>query len=216
MNLDIYQDFVRNLEQKLLGQLPGIEAHLTMAPPQRFKGNKAILPPADAKKACVLLLLYWEDNHINLPLIVRPQTATTHSGQVAFPGGRYEEEDKNFIRTALRETEEEIGVVVGESQVIGKLSEIYIPPSNYLVYPIVAYLESKPRFEANHREVAEILQIRLEDLQNANTRKIKETVWHNQKVDLPYYDLHHQTIWGATAMIIAEFLEITPKIDNFL
>lgn len=208
MNIDIYQNFIKELEQKLLGKLPGLEAHLKMAPPERFPEEKPLSPPPDAKIACVLLLLYLDENSIHFPLIVRPQTAHTHSGQVAFPGGKYEEEDKDLVTTALRETQEEIGVVVDKNKTIGQLSSIYIPPSNYLVYPIVAHLEKKPDFVINQREVTSILEVKLDDLQNAKNHKTKETLWHNQKVNLPYYQLEKRTVWGATAMILAEFLEI--------
>ena len=134
------------LQEAFTKELPGKDAHVKMAPQpldlRRFTTSFSEPP----KKSGVLLLFYPDDSTIYFPLIKRPQYPGAHSGQVALPGGKVEEGDPDVVFTALREAEEEIGIDAGKVEVIGSLSELYIPVSNYLVRPFVGYLSEAPIF----------------------------------------------------------------------
>lgn len=202
------------LSQALKGTLPGLEAHLHMAPPLFRKFAKTMEVPDSAKDAAVLLLLYIQDGKIFLPFMRRTEDGRVHGGQISFPGGRVENEDIDFTDTALREAHEEIGVLPQEVNVLGSLSEIYIVPSNYRVYPRVAFAEKKPEFIANEEEVAEIIEVELSVLLNPKNRKLIQKKLHTGHVlETPGYHVNDQTIiWGGTSMILAEFLQIFEKI----
>ena len=137
-------EIVGHLQQELKGELPGLSAQMRMAPPAR---NAGWVIPDDARKSAVLVLLYpGVDEAAHLVLMKRTEDGRTHGGQISFPGGRWEETDRDFVHTALREAEEEVGVPTQTVEVIGQLSELYIPPSNFLVFPTVAITHSRPAF----------------------------------------------------------------------
>src|SRR5690606_7847625 len=129
------------------GSLPGEAAHLKMSPSLRVRTSEVAKQPGfNPKQSAVIILLYPENDIWYNVLIKRPEYKGTHSGQIAFPGGRFEENDVTFDITALRECEEEIGVSRELITVLGKLTEIYIPPSNFMVHPYIGYCEEKPVF----------------------------------------------------------------------
>lgn len=207
-----------SLRQRLkTDPLPGVEAQKRMAPPGRFpkEGEPNPYVTNDSTRfAAVLLLLYPDPSFQQLifPLIVRAeQEGSVHSGQVAFPGGKVEL-GENPLETALRETEEEIGVKVTPEQVLGELTEIYIPPSNFMVYPYVAFIEQKPAFLPDTKEVASIFETPVLRLLTEETRKIKPVQYKGMDLLLPYLDLDQNMVWGATAMILSEFAEIWRKL----
>ncbi len=151
---------------------------------------------------------------IYLPLIVRPTYPGVHSGQIALPGGKAEEGDGSLIVTALRETEEEIGVRVSEDQVLGTLSQLYIPPSNMLVTPVVAYAEEKANYRPDFREVVQVLDVALaafNDPRNQATVAVKAAT--NVRLEAPGFIIEERVIWGATAMMMSELLSIMETID---
>ncbi|MCU0450200.1 MAG: CoA pyrophosphatase [Bernardetiaceae bacterium] len=159
--------------------------------------------------AAVLLALGPVNGQVGLPFIVRPRYDGAHSGQVAFPGGRYEPADGTLERTALRETEEEIGLTVPPGQVLGRLSEVYVQVSNTLVTPVVAWLPALPALQPDPREVAEILLITLAHLQApANQGKTEITLANGNKAKFEAYFFQGHPIWGATGRIVQEFLEL--------
>jgi 8-oxo-dGTP pyrophosphatase MutT (NUDIX family) len=162
--------------------------------------------PENPKRSAVLILLYASGKTIKFPLIVRPVYNGVHSGQVALPGGKHEESDKNLQVTAIRETEEETGILKKNVKIIGKLSELYIPPSNYLVTPFVGIHTVKPEFIPQESEVARIVETDVEkimDEKNIFEKKMKLS--SGVSVLTPYFDLNGLTVWGATAMILSEF-----------
>ncbi|HAI76862.1 MAG TPA: coenzyme A pyrophosphatase [Microscillaceae bacterium] len=197
--------------------LPGVEAQKRLAPPGRFPKEGEPNPYVandQTRFAAVLLLLYPDPTRQQLvfPLIVRTeQEGSVHSGQVAFPGGKVEP-GENPLETALRETAEEIGVKVSPEQVLGELTEIYIPPSNFMVYPFVAYVEQKPLFLPDAQEVASIFETPVAKLLSDDTRKIKPVQYKGMDLLLPYLDLDQNMVWGATAMILSEFAEVWRKL----
>jgi len=180
-----------------------------MAPPSR----EGILPrliekyAKTAKQAAVLCLLYPKNDALNFALIKRVSYAGVHSNQIGFPGGKLEE-GENALQAALRETEEEIGVLVKENSVLGALTELYIPPSNFMVYPYVAYIENPPLFTLDKKEVAYLLEVPLNDLLDFSNIKRKEMQLSYGTFNNPYFDLKNEIVWGATAMMLSELREI--------
>jgi 8-oxo-dGTP pyrophosphatase MutT (NUDIX family) len=199
------QNFVEKLKDNLQKPLPGINAQMKMSSPTRGMYYDI---PDNAKKSAVLLLLFPFENKIMLPLIKRPDYDGVHSGQMAFPGGKIEEGDDSLMHTALRETFEEIGVEVSKNQVLGKLTDLYIPPSNSLVSPYVAFINQKPIYQPDNKEVARVIESPIEHFQNPLTLTQKEITIKQFKLKVPAYMLEGEIVWGATAMIISEFLEL--------
>lgn len=208
----MFTNKIKTLQQRLQEELPGRDAQLKMA----FKGrNKVdIYPiPENARHSAVLILLFPKDDGIYLPLIQRPVYQGVHSGQIAFPGGKREEEDLSLEHTALRETLEEIGVNVKEEQILGKLTDLYIPPSNMLVLPVVAYSETPPEYLLDEKEVVKVLEPSLDQLRAPETINHKDIAIRNgMKINTPYFDVEGHTVWGATAMMISEFLVLSEGI----
>jgi len=177
-----------------------------------------LFPEADISKARlsgVLILLYPADGYISTVLIRRPVYNGVHSGQLAFPGGRKEEHDEDLIKTALRESKEETGIQPQDVNVIGQLSDLFVPPSNFLVSPVVGYSETKPFFVADPLEVDAIIEIPLEHLLNPEASTTKTVEAGEWKASVPCYFIQNQIIWGATAMIISEFLEILNEFQPY-
>ncbi len=195
-------------------ELPGERGQLTMSPqPSAPRFDKAKWE--SARKGAVLILLYPGKDDIYFPLIRRPEYNGVHSGQVALPGGARDDSDKNLIETALREAEEEIGLNRQEVQVIGELSELYIPPSNFLVKPVVGIMEHQPEFKKDPYEVAAIIKARLTPFFNSNYagKTVVHTAFGSIK-NTPFYPVEDQVVWGATAMILGEFSMLLSELKN--
>lgn len=186
-------------------QLPGLEAQMIMAPETR----REILPriiekhAKTAREAAVLCLLYPKNNLLYFVLIKRVSYPGVHSNQIGFPGGKLEE-GENALQAALRETEEEIGVKVSENSIVGTLTELYIPPSNFMVYPFVAYLKKQPLFILDEKEVAYHLEVPLDDLLNGENIKSKIMKASYGTFNNQYFSFQNEIVWGATAMILSE------------
>lgn len=197
------------LRQRLSLPLPGTEAQYKMANAERRINLARFKIPENPKKGAVLILLYESKGIIKFPLIVRPVYDGVHSGQISLPGGGVNENDENLEDTALRETEEETGVFKNKIEVVGRLSNLYIPPSNYLVTPVVGIYHVKPKFIPDKKEVARIVEMDVEKIMDEtliNEKKIKLS--NGVSVLTPYFDLNGLIIWGATAMILSEFKTI--------
>ncbi|MCU0445106.1 MAG: CoA pyrophosphatase [Microscillaceae bacterium] len=202
-----YSSWLERLKQRLGQDLPGSEAHFQMAPLARIEQAKMFQPNENTRTGGVLIMLYPKEDKIYFPLTLRSENTGVHSGQISFPGGR-QDEGEDLIDTALRETWEEIGVQVAKNQVVGSLSPFYIPPSNYLVYPTVAAIDFKPDFKPSPHEVSAMLEIDLLDFKTSNPRKVGEINAKYLRADVPYFELLGQKVWGATAMILNEFMMI--------
>jgi len=206
-----FNKFISELSNSLK-QLPGMEAQLKMAPITRIQELQNLQKQDEPRKSAVLALFYPSDESIKLVFIKRPVDDTVHSGQIAFPGGRYEEEDENMEATAIRESWEEVGLEPKLVNIIGNLSKLYIPPSNYDVFPFVGYTKEKPNFVCND-EVDLLLEFDFEELSMPSTLTKKDIHTRQGKtVEVPCFIIDGHIIWGATAMIVSELLSITKKI----
>jgi 8-oxo-dGTP pyrophosphatase MutT (NUDIX family) len=194
--------------------LPGHDSLSNMAPPSRIKllKNKKIL--SDHKKAAVLMLFYPDNNNnTRMVLILINKYNGVHSNQISFPGGKMEKEDENLELTALRETYEEIGVKSSSINVVNKLSSVYIPPSNFKVQPFVGFSENNLVFKADKKEVSAIITPLFEGL--INSKIVKSKVLVNGTTQLvPSYLIDNQVLWGATAMMVYEFIEFYFDVTN--
>ena len=200
-------DLIPYIKAQLAQPLPGVDAQYRMAPSYRPKLTHDQIMAYNPRISAVMVLLYERNNELHLVFTLRHQYDGVHSGQMSFPGGKREEGDKDLTETALRETWEEVGITADKIEVLGQLSELYIPPSNFLVYPTVGYAKGVQTFAPQMEEVDEIVQIPLSfflDTKNINPQtEIK--VYNNQTVRVPAYILGKYIIWGATAIMLSEF-----------
>lgn len=170
--------------------------------------------PGDVRKAGVLILFYVKEDEIYIAFIKRNEYPGVHSGQVSFPGGGREDADADIISTALRETEEEIGINRNLIIQIGAISELFIPPSNFVVTPVIGYLETLPHFTPDPDEVDRVLEIRLKDLLEPGTVQEKEiTIFPDIKLRVPCFFVEGEVIWGATAMMLCELLDLVSPLS---
>ncbi|MFZ9847927.1 MAG: NUDIX hydrolase [Flavobacteriales bacterium] len=208
----MFLEFTIQLSKALSQPLPGKEAQYSMAPYRevvdaKFKNQK------EAKTAGVLLLIYPVNNQPHLVLTKRPTYEGHHSAQISFPGGKREEKDENFAQTALRETEEEIGISASNITIIGELSDLYIPPSNFKVYPFVGVSYTQPHFIKGPKEVAEIIELSISELLREDIIKSKKMkLAAGLNFNTPYFDIQNHVVWGATAMMLNELREIVAKL----
>ncbi len=209
-----FTTFINKLKTRLQHPLPGLTAHAVMASETRLK-LKMPSPNERTRESAVLILFYPSDNQVFIPLILRPQYDGVHGGQMAFPGGRAEKEDENLIRTALREAQEEIGVRVSDVKILGELTKLFIPPSNFYVQPVVGYMTRKPEFYPDPREVDKVIEITLEDLKKPSIIGRKTLNVRGVEVETPYYNILDTTVWGATAMMISELLILIDSVENY-
>lgn len=209
------KDFSLKIKNEIEKGLPGFDAQKNMSPSIRedLLGNN--LPNTNTRQSAVLILLFYENNKISTLFIKRPTYNGPHSGQISFPGGKYDESDTTIKETALRETEEEVGTNPSDIEILGTLTPLYIPVSNMMVHPFVGYSETKPMFQPNSQEVEYIIVTPIEDLLNPKKKSIKVIHSHGRPITAPYYCIDDEMIWGATAMILAEFLEIVQKVYPF-
>jgi len=199
--ISLSEKLTRRLAQPLLGSA----AH----EPMRANPIGAIRPKFEhhlpPKPGSVLILLYEDEGKIKFPLIKRPEYLGAHSGQVSLPGGKAEP-GENYIQTALREGEEEIGIRSGDLNVIGRLSEFFVIPSNYLIIPVVAYSMAKPEFIPQESEVVRILEGSLDDIIRDDAIQTKEILAAKKYPMLaPHFLIENEIVWGATAMMLNEF-----------
>ncbi|MCB0539717.1 MAG: CoA pyrophosphatase [Bacteroidetes bacterium] len=190
--------------------LPGFEAQAKLSPPYRQKLSLEELKIYKPKMSAVMLLVYNKNNIPHIVLTQRQEYKGVHSRQISFPGGQTEKQDKNLLQTALRETYEEIGVSIAEDKVLKEITWLYVPPSNFLIYPYVALVDKTLNFNKDDVEVKSILEIPLTDFMNKNNLTNFDYYIKSQDISIncPCFNINGHIIWGATAMILNEFLTI--------
>lgn len=211
----MHSSFLTYLSVALQGELLGIEAHQKMLPP----GRRLITQESEAsiiKPSGVLLLLFPDAGKIYLCLIKRPSTMKHHPSQISFPGGKVEKEDASAEMAALREAQEEVGIDPSQVKILGKLSELYVEVSKFLIHPFIAWADKKPDFIINKAEVDELILLPINDLVANETIMETDMDTLTGRLRIKYYPFNSQIIWGATAMILSELIEILKKIQGNL
>jgi len=189
--------------------LPGISAQMKMMPRLDDTSRFDITNKEKAIPGGVLILIYPHEGELYLPLMLRPEYGGAHSGQVSFPGGRKEPEDKDLLNTALRESNEELGIPEDKVEVLGELTELFIIASNFSVLPVIGYMDHRPDFIPDPREVVEIIEAPISLLLEDYTIKERPfKVGAGFQIDAPYFDINGHHVWGATAMMMSEFLTV--------
>lgn len=202
--------FIDDLAARLKQPLPGAEAQLKMAPKQARARPLTNDAPADVKHAAALILLYPHENEYLIPLTVRRPDLLHHPGQISLPGGGLDHGEMHEA-AALREAEEEIGVDPSSVRILGALTPLYVIVSGFVVTPFVGVVESRPAFHPEAREVAEIVEVPVRDLLDPARRLRGNRTKEGYLIDFPYYAVgsqHQHQVWGATAMILSEFVEL--------
>ncbi|MEJ2753476.1 MAG: NUDIX hydrolase [Candidatus Promineifilaceae bacterium] len=190
-----------------LNDFDALAAQYKMAPVSRVNTRPEGLEGAP-RLGGVLLLLFCKGESLHVLLTRRCEDLASHAGQISFPGGR-KEAAETLLDTALRETEEEVGIAAAELEILGALTPIYIPPSDYEVHPFVAWFNNGrlPEFNPAPWEVAEIIEVPLAELLDPAVRI--EELWEirGQKVLVPFFAVQDHKVWGATAAMLSEFIE---------
>lgn len=194
--------------------LLGMEAQQLMVPAER----RPYLLVEDfvdrnPRYSAVMMLLYPKDNDTSLLLIERSNGGGVHAGQVGFPGGKYEQEDQTLEVTALRETGEEVGIDVEEIEVLKAFTQVYIPPSNFIVQPYLGIMDSTPNLYLSEHEVASVIEMPLSTLLDDNiVKEVGLQTSYANYINVPAYVFNDFTIWGATAMMLSELKETLKEV----
>ncbi len=201
------EDIRGKMTARLSAPLPGPAAHNLMAPPDRLLQDDRSIPEK-ARQSAVLLLI---TRNMDLVFVRRADNGGRHSGQIAFPGGMEEEDDGSPEDTALRETEEEIGIPREKVEIAGRLSRIYIPITGISVQPVVGWLDGPEEFRLQKEEIDEVLRFPIGSLYPAGTEaRVKR---HFGMGKVPCYRIGKTVIWGATAMMTSEFLAVWNEVS---
>lgn len=206
-----FNQFEKQIVKITKMELPGEDVQFKMAPIGRLKELKeAAITMKNARKAAVLALFYPSfENQTHLILILRKTYKGVHSAQVGLPGGKIEPQDTSLEETALRETEEEIGVSKENIEILGELTEVYIPPSNFFVQPYIGITKTTPIFVGEEKEVEALIEVDLDCFLDANciTTETLSTSYI-ERLKVPAFKLNGHIVWGATAMILSEIREM--------
>lgn len=193
-----------DVRRALRQPLPGLTAQLRMSPP----GRVVALPAgASPREAGVLVLLYPIQGELHFVLTRRNERLGNHSGQISFPGGRRESGDVDIAATTLREANEELDILSAGIEVIGELTQLYVPPSNFVIHPVVAHAAQAPAFTPQLDEVADVIEVRLSHLLDSSIKRAVPRPLlslNGQVVMAPAYRFAGHDVWGATAMVLSE------------
>lgn len=207
MNFDLFFKAIPNV---LNVDLPSTSSHIKMAPLERVKMMKENSYDASlVRKAAVMMLFYPKNDITHLLLIVRNSYPGVHSSQIAFPGGKVEDIDFDLKHTALRETHEEIGIHPDDIKVVRDFSSIYIPPSNFLVYPFLGVSQTELTFTLQEEEVAGIIELPLSILLDDSIISFKNLeTSYSKLIEVPVFQIGEHSVWGATAMMLSELKDV--------
>jgi 8-oxo-dGTP pyrophosphatase MutT (NUDIX family) len=193
------------LRERLAGTLPGLDAQLRFMPTPPRTGWKPGEFPSDARLAAGLLLLYPGERGPSVPLTVRASGLRRHAGQVSLPGGATDP-GETLAQAALREAHEEIGVDPARVRILGELTPVHVLVSGFTLHPIVGITDERPSFTLAAYEVEEVVEVSVDDLQDASSIRQGTRTREGLAIEYPYFDLMGHQVWGATAMILGEFI----------
>lgn len=206
----MYSSVKTFLKETLRGELPGFEAHRKMLPEGRFL--KTFNPElSTVKSSSVLLLIFPDGDQLYVCLMKRPTSMTHHPGQISFPGGKTEKEDLSAEMTALREAREEVGIDPSSIEILGKLSDLYVDVSKFSIHPFIGWTDKKPDFIVNTREVEELILLPLSDFLSEESISETEITTVTGPLRIKHFSYNGRIIWGATAMILSELIEILKR-----
>ncbi|MCC9041300.1 CoA pyrophosphatase [Myroides sp. M-43] len=194
--------------------LLGMEAQQLMVPAER----RPYLIVEDfvnrnPRYSAVMMLLYPKGIDTSLLLIERSNGGGVHAGQVGFPGGKYEQEDQTLEVTALRETGEEVGIGAENIEVLKAFTQVYIPPSNFIVQPYLGIMNCTPNLQLSEHEVASIIEMPLSTLlDDSIVKQVGLQTSYANYINVPAYVFNDFTIWGATAMMLSELKEMLKEV----
>ncbi|RXP52343.1 CoA pyrophosphatase [Lutibacter sp. HS1-25] len=210
MEFNSFKSLIPKLSVNPLG---GIESQFKLAPKIRKRLTAELIQAHNPKPAAVLALFYPNiNNQTHILLTKRANYKGTHAAQISFPGGKVDTNDINLQATALREAHEEVGINITNIQVFKEMTPVYIPPSNFLVNPYLAYTQETPIFKKNH-EVATIIEVSLVDFLNEASISIENvSTSYASKIDTPCFKLNGYVVWGATAMMLSEIKDLFLKL----
>ncbi len=216
----MHQLLIEEITKSLNNPLPGQDIQYQMASDDRRANIPDYKTLVDYRESAVCLMLYVKDNELHFPLIERVKYPGVHSGQIALPGGKFESTDLSMEAAALRELQEETGIELSYLTLLGKLTEVYIPPSNFMVYPFIAFSSQEPVFIMNKYEVEQIIEFKMGDLlDDSLLGKTTISTNNGNKIEAPYFNIHGHILWGATAMMLNEFKHLIKRneiISSFL
>ena len=202
-------DLPQRLAERLKQPLPGRAAQARFEPELGY--GRHFAPPRDARRAAVVMLVYRRGGAWRLPLVLRPSTLTSHGGQIGLPGGVIEPGEADH-EAALRELHEELGIEPASVELLGSLSPLYVFVSNFVVTPWVAWSRVEPEFAASPAEVAEVLDVPLGHLlDKVGVGRYRREV-RGLKFTAPCISFEDHCIWGATAMMLAELIELLEDV----
>ena len=209
-----FQEFLRFVPKLIEAELPAFNAHLKMAPLERLESLKnSNAADNQPRMASVLMLFYPKNDKAHLVLIVRNSYKGIHSAQIAFPGGKYELEDENFAVTALRETHEEVGIHPDKIEILKPFTELYIPPSNFMVHPFLGISKEELVFVLEPAEVANIIELPLSTfLDDAIVIDTNLSTSYADNITVPAFKIEEHIVWGATAMMLSELKEVLKEV----
>ena len=198
---------IERLKNRLLEKLPAHESHSKVMQHRKSLDQLGELPQG-ARRSAVLILLYPTNEELHTVFILRQSYKGVHSGQIGLPGGKVEPEDISLRDTALREANEELNIQREELELLGELSPLYVPPSNFVIHPFVAFQQNRPEFVPQEREVAAIIEYPIKEL--LGEEKLIDTTVEviNGKLKVKGFNLQEKILWGATAMIIQELIDV--------
>ncbi len=203
---------IQFLEKVLQGPKPGLDAQLIMMSHPR-PGNRLYSEVEDScLKAGVLILLYPLNERLHVVFTRRTDRVDFHQAQISFPGGQ-QEQDESFKEAAVREAHEEVNISPDSVRILGELTPLYIPPSNYCVYPVVGAADERPDFQPSEHEVEEVIEVPLEHLLDPENMRRETWRYKGRDIQVPFYSFEGHKIWGATAMILSELIEL---LKNFI
>lgn len=208
MIIDPYRLFIRSLRMSLRNGLPGENAQRKMEPTSRKMLLEHSMPDDITHMSAVLVSIFPIDGKPYIVFIKRQTYNGIHSAQIAFPGGKKEKDDDNMLETALREAQEEVGIIPEKVMILGTLTPLFIPISNHLVLPVVGAMKERPTFYPNLQEVEYIIEMPLCELLQPDSRSVKTLNIGGLPATTPYFKAGEDMIWGATAMILSEFTEL--------
>ena len=207
-----FQHFITQLEITITNYLPGEESQQKM----RVNYDQSIELPFsknNSTASAVLILLYLEDNEIHFFLTKRSNELEHHKGQISLPGGT-QEENEELTHTALRETQEEIGINKTSISIIGSMTPLFVPVTGFMIHPFIGYSSNKLEPTPDPSEVEAIFSVNISDLLNETNQTIEKRNIRGYDVEVPYFKLNNYEVWGATSMILSEFRDLIKSINE--